>query len=77
MNNVQWVFSPGVVWGEKTFESDILPYYPGDEYVDIVALDGYNFGDEHDEYHQWESFHKVYGGSIAGLMSFNKPMWIA
>jgi hypothetical protein len=77
VTNIKWVFSPGVVWGEKTFESDILPYYPGDEYVDIVALDGYNFGDEHDQYHQWESFHKVYSGSIAGLMSFNKPMWIA
>lgn len=77
VENVEWVFSPGVVWGEKTFESDILPYYPGDEYVDIVALDGYNFGDQHDQFHQWESFHEVYAGSIVGLMSFNKPMWIA
>lgn len=77
LTNVKWIFSPSVVWGEKNFESDILPYYPGDEYVDIVALDGYNYGDKHDQFHQWESFHRVYAGSIAGLISFNKPMWIA
>ena len=76
-DSVLWVFSPGVVWGELTFDKDILPYYPGDNYVDIVALDGYNFGDAHDQYHRWESFHEVYAGSIAGLLSFGKPMWIA
>jgi len=76
-SNVSWIFSPGVVWGGRTFERDILPYYPGSKYVDIVALDGYNFGDDHDQYHQWESFHKVFAGSMNGLMSFNKPMWIA
>ncbi|NLD99830.1 MAG: hypothetical protein GX640_08140, partial [Fibrobacter sp.] len=76
-DSVKWIFSPGVVWGDKTFKDDILPYYPGDEFVDIVALDGYNFGDNHDQFHQWESFFDVYSGSIIGLMNFNKPMWIA
>lgn len=76
-DNIEWVFSPSVVWGELTFDNDILPYYPGDEYVDIVALDGYNFGDDHDQYHKWESFIDVYSASIAGLMNFGKPMWIA
>ncbi len=76
-HNVKWVFSPSVVWGQKNFKKDILPYYPGEQYVNIVALDGYNFGDNHDKYHSWESFYQVYAGSIAGLMSFNKPMWIA
>jgi hypothetical protein len=76
-SNVKWVFSPSVVWGQKSFDDDILPYYPGEQFTDIVALDGYNFGDNHDKYHSWESFYQVYAGSIAGLMSFNKPMWIA
>jgi len=75
--NVKWVFSPSVVWGQKTFEKDIRPYYPGEQFVDIVALDGYNFGDNHTKYHTWESFYHVYAGSVAGLMSFDKPMWIA
>ncbi len=76
-DNVLWIFSPSVVWGEQTFEKDVDPYYPGKDYVDIVALDGYNFGDLHDQYHRWESFEKVYANSIAGLMSYGKPMWIA
>ena len=76
-SNVKWVFSPSVVWGQKNFKNDILPYYPGENYVNIVALDGYNFGDHHDKYHTWESFFHVYAGSVSGLMSFNKPMWIA
>ena len=75
--NVKWVFSPSVVWGQKNFKKDILPYYPGEQFVNIVALDGYNFGDHHSKYHSWESFFHVYDGSISGLMSFNKPMWIA
>jgi mannan endo-1,4-beta-mannosidase len=76
-SNVKWVFSPSVVWGQRNFKNDILPYYPGEQYVNIVALDGYNFGDNHDKYHSWESFYHVYAGSVAGLLGFNKPMWIA
>jgi mannan endo-1,4-beta-mannosidase len=76
-DNVLWIFSPSVVWGQQTFEKDILPYYPGNDYVDVVALDGYNFGDRYDRHHQWESFHKVFANSVAGIMTFGKPMWIA
>lgn len=77
VHNVVWIWSPSVIWGNKTFEKDILPYYPGDQYVDIVALDGYNFGDDHTKHHKWESFDQVFSKSLAGIMTFNKPMWIA
>ena len=36
--NVKFVFSPNVTVGAAA----IAPYYPGDEWVDIVGLDGYN-----------------------------------
>lgn len=39
--NVQWVWSPAVA---EDAESAFEPYYPGDAYVDWVALDGYNQG---------------------------------
>ena len=42
-------------------------YYPGDEYTDWVALDGYNFGDDHDEWHTWESFAKVFETALPEL----------
>lgn len=40
-SNVSWVWSPNVpYWGS----TDLAGLYPGDGYVDIVALDGYNWG---------------------------------
>ena len=40
LDNLLWVFSPNVSYGDKyTTKTDY--YYPGGEYVDIVALDWY------------------------------------
>ncbi len=77
--NVQWVFSPNVIWEGRTFEQDILPYYPGDAFVDIVGLDGYNFGDRHSRFHQWRTFEEVFGASIRGMKKYfpHKTFWIA
>lgn len=75
-SNIKWIFSPNVIKKNQTFKSGILRYYPGDEFVDIVSLDGYNFGDNHDEYSSWKSFIEIYKSSIIGLEKLNKPMWI-
>lgn len=75
--NVRWVFSPSVIWDNSPFLHQIHPYYPGDPYVDIVALDGYNFGDDHSRYHKWQSFEEVFGESLAMIHEYNKPIWIA
>ncbi len=74
--NVRWVFSANVLWGDRTFAHDILPYYPGDRYVDVVGLDGYNFGARHP--HVWQSFSQVFSASIAGMKKHfaRKPLWI-
>ena len=74
--NVRWVFSPNVLWADRTFERDLLPYYPGDSAVDIIGLDGYNFGDSYDEWHHWQSFKEVFGATLRGAVSFGKPLWI-
>ncbi len=76
--NVKWVFSANVVWDEKTVAKDIVPYYPGDKYVDIVGLDGYNFGDSHSRNHKWKSFTEVFEVSLNGLKKHfpTKPLWI-
>jgi Glycosyl hydrolase family 26 len=77
--NVRWVFSPNVLWDGRTFAADILPYYPGDTFVDVVGLDGYNFGDRHSRHHRWRSFEEVFGASLAGMKTHfkGKPLWIA
>ena len=76
--NVRWVFSANVVWDGRTVKHDIVPYYPGDKYVDVVGLDGYNFGDNHSRSHSWKSFSEVFRVSLDGMKRHfpRKPLWI-
>jgi hypothetical protein len=74
--NVRWIFSPGVVWDDRTAQRDLYPYYPGDSVVDAIGLDGYNFGDHFDEYHHWQSFGKVFSSSLQAVKDMGKPIWI-
>lgn len=62
--NVEWVWAPNIVSCPDTDANDMHRYYPGDDYVDWVALDGYNFGDHHDEWHRWQSFEDVYAAAL-------------
>ena len=74
--NVRWLFAPGIVWDGLTVAADILPYYPGDSVVDGIGLDGYNYGDNYDQWHHWESFASVFATSLQGIKNLGKPLWI-
>ena len=54
-----WVFNPN----ERAFPNytwnHALSYYPGDEYVDIIGLTGYNTGSYYSG-ETWRSFKKIY-----------------
>ena len=63
-NNVEWVWSPNIVSCPDTSENKMHLYYPGDSHVDWVSLDGYNFGDHHDQWHQWQSFKEIFGKTL-------------
>jgi mannan endo-1,4-beta-mannosidase len=75
-SNILWVFSPNALWDTRSFDADILPYYPGDNYVDIIGLDGYNFGDQYDQWHRWQSFEEIFAPSLSACTQFGKPLWI-
>jgi mannan endo-1,4-beta-mannosidase len=75
-DNVRWIFSPNILWEDRTFAGYILPYYPGDSVVDIVGLDGYNSGDNYDQWHRWQSFKEIFGLSLLGVRTLGKPLWI-
>jgi len=47
--NVVWVWSPNVLSVPKKAWNAIHQYYPGDDVVDWVALDGYNWGASRDD----------------------------
>lgn len=77
--NVEWVWAPNFVSIPETPKNDMHLYYPGDDYVDWVALDGYNFGDDHDEWHKWSSFEECLGPQLRDFARHypNKPIMLA
>ncbi|MFQ5424758.1 MAG: glycoside hydrolase family 26 protein [Phycisphaerae bacterium] len=60
-DNVEWVWSPNAANCPDTPDNDMHRYYPGDTHVDWLSLDGYNFGEHHDQWHHWQSFDEVFG----------------
>lgn len=59
LTNLIWVFNAG----------DSKRWYPGDEYVDIVAYDFYN--KDLDEMHRWyDLFHELYPGKLYAISEF-------
>lgn len=71
--NVEWVWSPNVNCdGTCPFKA----FYPGNSWVDWVALDGYNYSSV--DHRPWESFAQVFGSSYRELTRLsNKPVMVA
>lgn len=71
-NNVKWVWSPNVQEGSKY---PISPYFPGEEWIDYVGLDGYNWGSAEGA---WQSLREVFASSYATVTQLSsKPVIIA
>jgi hypothetical protein len=45
-------------------------YYPGDEYVDYVGVNGFNFANP------WLSFDAIFGSALRNLSAYKKPIYI-
>jgi hypothetical protein len=73
--NVIWVWSPNIVTGQPTALSSV---YPGDAYVDVAAVDGYNYGAEEPDWGGWNVPHRLFGDTLRQLehLAPNKPLWI-
>jgi c-di-GMP-binding flagellar brake protein YcgR len=77
-SNVRWIWCinaqsvPNVGW------NDPLKAYPGDNLVDVIAIDGYNFGTSL-PYGKWQSFQDLFGVPYQRVAKLapNKPIWIA
>lgn len=66
--NVSWIWSPLV---RSLGSLPLSNFYPGDDYVDWVGLDGYNGGTAL-EWGGWISFEKLFGASLSELQTFTK-----
>lgn len=76
VSNVQWVWSPLVddVPSTNNFEK----YYPGSAYVNVLALDGYNWGTSQPGYGGWRSFDGVFSNAYSRISKLGtQPIWIA
>lgn len=73
-SNAEFVWAPNVDDGGIPFTA----YFPGDEWVDAVGLDGYNWGSTAEASgHKWLSFGDTFGPSYAILAKLSsKPVMI-
>ena len=71
--NVKFVWSANVDNGSYPFAA----YFPGDEYVDYVGLDGYNWGTAGVGVNKWQSLEQVFSSSYKQLTQMStKPVII-
>jgi hypothetical protein len=66
VTNVQWVWNPNV---NSYGMTDYASIFPGADYVDIVGLDGYNWGTTQTWGSTWQNPSDLFDGSITLLRS--------
>ncbi|PSQ24241.1 endoglucanase [Halobacteriales archaeon QS_8_65_32] len=69
--NIQWMWAPNA---DEVGDVDAEAYYPGDEYVDWIGLDGFNFGDV-ESWSDWRSPEELFGGMLDRVQAIaDKPI---
>lgn len=69
---VRWVWSPNVTDVPRTERNQMENYYPGDEYVDVLAVDGYNWGNQ-----PWVSFDDKFRDAYDRITTLGpQPFWV-
>jgi beta-mannanase len=77
VTNVTWVWSPNVEYDSST---PLEGLYPGDDYVDWLGMDGYNWGTVPPDGTGtvWQTFAQVFGPTYAHITKLSKkPLMIA
>jgi len=76
-DRLKWVWSPYVHSVPEKPGNEVWQYYPGSGEVDLLALDGYNWGGSQ-PWSTWQSFEEVFslGYEVLNQLSLEKPMII-
>jgi len=76
--NVRWVFAPINEDWPITDANRLERYYPGRSYVDVLAVDGYNWGATKPNFGGWRSFKTTFSSVYRRLKRLGpQPIWIA
>lgn len=74
VSNVKWVWTTNA--SNQGTGTTYTGNYPGDDYVDYISIDGYNWGKSQD-WSSWQSFSQVFRASYKALEKIDKPLFIA
>jgi hypothetical protein len=75
-SNVLWIWCPNIGGAPNAAWNQPSAYYPGDAYVDWVAVDGYNWGNSQ-SWSKWTAFKDILGQVYASYAAMGKPLMIA
>lgn len=76
-DNVRWVWSPNVTDEPRTEANRMENYFPGADYVDILALDGFNWGTVNPTI-GWLSAEEIFADAYARVTALARlPVWFA
>ena len=74
VTNVKWVWTTNA--SNQGSGTTLTGNYPGDEYVDYISIDGYNWG-TCQSWSSWQTFSQVFKKAYNALANINKPLFIA
>ncbi len=72
--NVKWIFNINCT--NNGANSSYLGHYPGDSYVDYLAIDGYNWGTTQSWGSVWQTFDEIFLTAYNTLAAIDKPIII-
>lgn len=71
--NVRWVWTPIINYGGST---PLAGLFPGDRAVDVVGVDGYNWGTSRSN-QRWQTFSQVFESTVAQVSSMSsRDLWL-
>jgi beta-mannanase len=77
-DNVRWVWCVNNTDVPATRANRMERFYPGARYVDVLSMDGYNWGALKPEWGGWNSFRSVFKEAYHRLKALgDQPIWIA
>jgi len=75
-NNVVWIWAPNITDQPNSERNRMENYYPGSDYVDILAMDGYNWGTSR-KWSSWKSFSEIFSEPYKRIAALgNQEIWI-